>query len=137
VPLPLLTKQPFEVSVAVAMGVDGLWLTGTGAGRLGKTGSVHGRQLSAADASALLTRCLKAFQLGSPLYRNIVVTLAVVGIFLFILGLALAVAHLDYVAKGMLYTLVAVVVVIAITLLCATPSGAATHFFKVCVCPVL
>jgi hypothetical protein len=100
-------------------------------GRLGKPGSVNGRQLSATDASAMLTRCLKAFQLGSPLYRNIVGSLAVVGILLFILGLALAVANLDHVAKGMLYTLVAVVIVIAITLLCATPSGAATHFFKV------
>ncbi len=107
-------------------------LMGCCAGLLSPAGAPMPRQrMDSAGAGDTLTRCLKSFYLGSPLYRTIVGTLAGVGLILFIVGLALATQRIDVGAKWVLVCTAIIVCLMGVTLLCATPSGAATQFFKV------
>lgn len=80
--------------------------------------------------SQLLSRWLGAFYLGSPLYRTIVGSLSGIGIALFLTALSLAVAHFVGAAQWLIIATAIVVGFIALTLLCATPSGAASQLFK-------
>lgn len=79
----------------------------------------------------MLSRWLKVFYLGSPLYRNVVATLSALALLFVITALGLALGRDDVAAQYLLGATAVVVLFMCITLMCATPSGAATQVFKV------